>query len=211
MLLYAFLDDLFQRVLTWNKKEQRANLLRLATGLNLPAHARILDFGCGTGLFAGLFLDLGFDYVGYDIRADVLSYASRLHPRARFAPSKDVLRKLGPYDLALVNCCAHHIADEKLVEEFSLVNEILKSDGKMLFADLIDPGDNCGTCKRLLKKIERGEHLRVEGHYRDLVGQVFSVTKASRGRFHLLSLARPWNPFFYDVVILECDRIKAAS
>ncbi len=66
-MLWAFANDLAQRVLTFNKLEQRKNLEKKLNALALPESGKILDFGCGTGLFAKTIMKLGFKYHGYDI------------------------------------------------------------------------------------------------------------------------------------------------
>jgi SAM-dependent methyltransferase len=51
----------------------------------LPAHARVLDLGCGAGVPASLFLvDLGFRVTGLDISAVQIERARSLVPEATF-------------------------------------------------------------------------------------------------------------------------------
>lgn len=78
-MVWAALNNLIQGIITLDKREQRSNLAERVHSLNLPKGSRVFDLGCGTGLFARVFAQLGLDYDGYDIDTRLISYARRLH------------------------------------------------------------------------------------------------------------------------------------
>lgn len=108
-MTWAALNDLIQRIISLDKWEQRKNLTQRVQSLNLPRGSKVLDFGCGTGLFARVFMKMGLNYYGYDIDNRLISYARRLYRNCQFTASKEQLRKEAPFDLILANCCFHHI------------------------------------------------------------------------------------------------------
>jgi SAM-dependent methyltransferase len=63
--------------------EPRQRMLRDALGY-LPPGARVLDSGCGSGVFTAFLSHLGFDAVGIDISATVIGYARQRYPELRF-------------------------------------------------------------------------------------------------------------------------------
>ena len=60
-MMWAFFNDLIQRIITLNKWEQRRNLKKRVRSINLPKGSKVLDFGCGTALFTNVFTELGLN------------------------------------------------------------------------------------------------------------------------------------------------------
>jgi len=205
-VLYALLNDIFQRAITLNKLEQRRNLAHVLSRMNLKRGEKVLDFGCGTGLFAEVFRRRNLEYIGYDIDSRLTSYAGNLYSDCRFTTSRDLVQSLGPFHLTVLNCCAHHIPDELLIQELAFINCLLAEDGTLLLIDLLDPGESCGLGRRLLMQLERGAFLRSEQRYVSLIRDVFSITGVTRGRLHVLSLTARWNPFHYESVVIEAHK-----
>ncbi|MFN2110573.1 MAG: class I SAM-dependent methyltransferase [Anaerolineae bacterium] len=50
----------------------------------LPEHRRCLDVGCGTGHYSGRLAADGFDVVGIDLDAAMITYARQRYPQAAF-------------------------------------------------------------------------------------------------------------------------------
>lgn len=62
---------------------ERKALLKVALN-HLPPGAKVLDVGCGSGVFTAFFADLGFDVVGVDISQTAVRYAKQRYPAIRF-------------------------------------------------------------------------------------------------------------------------------
>ena len=66
------------------EREKRFLQDRVVTPLGLRPGARILDLGCGIGLFSGLFHELDFEAVGVDLSPTGIAHARKHHPGPTF-------------------------------------------------------------------------------------------------------------------------------
>lgn len=202
-MVHAAFNDLAQRVLTLNKFEQRNQLHRFISGLNLPEKCHVLDFGCGTGLFAPMFNKLGMNYVGYDIDLDLVSYAHRLYPWARFTTVKTDIQEFGPFNLILMNCCTHHIPDWILETELAKLRYMLSPAGVCLLVDILkmDSGVESFIHKWFMK-LEQGKYLRRQEEYMSLMSRYFTIQTTGTWRSHLFSVQHRYNPLYNDLIVI---------
>jgi SAM-dependent methyltransferase len=201
-MIWALFNDILQRLLTFNKQQQKEYLFRLLRSLQLPPGRKILDFGCGTALFADVCRKAGCLYHGYDIDSRLISYASRLYDQGRFTDSREQLKKEGPFDLILANCCFHHIDDASLAEELEEMKALLKSEGTFIMIDILLPRNDHHLARRLFRKLETGAHVRSQEEYRALVEKQFIIRKSDIERSHLFSIRSL--PIYNDLAILQC-------
>ena len=202
-MMRAAFNDLFQRIFTLNKCEQRAHLQRRVGSLHLPEESKVLDFGCGTALFANVFMDTQYVYCGYDIDGGLISYASRLYARGRFMDSRGELKKESPFDLILANCCFHHIDDAAFAEELEEMKSMLKSEGIFIMIDILLPRDDTFLPRKLFRKLERRVYIRSLEDYRMLIEKQFFIRKGDMERSHLFSIRE--FPIYNDLVVFECE------
>jgi cyclopropane fatty-acyl-phospholipid synthase-like methyltransferase len=203
-MIHAFLNDLFQRVVTQNKREQRKKLQQQIRSLKIRSRGRVLDFGCGTGLFAPVFIKAGFNYYGYDIDERLLVYATKLYNGASFNSSLDKLLATGPFDLIMANCCFHHIDTKQLDIELQRIQQLLADDGVFLMIDLLLAVNDNNILRRLFRKLEKGAFIRRADDYQNIVKRHFSITDCQIGRSHVFSLKI--NPVYNDMIILVCKK-----
>jgi ubiquinone/menaquinone biosynthesis C-methylase UbiE len=204
-MMWAALNDLIQRIITLDKWEQRSNLGERVRSLNLPKESKVLDFGCGTGLFARVFMKMGLNYYGYDIDNRLISYARRLYRNCQFTASKEQLRKEAPFDLILANCCFHHIDSATLREELIGIKRILSENGTFMMIDILFSENDPSLFRKLFRKLELGMHVRVIDDYRRIIEQHFSIIKTDIVRSHLFSIKN--NPIYNDLAVFECKAI----
>jgi len=203
-VLWALANDVAQRIITFNKIEQRMSLSRRLRSLDLRAGAKALDFGCGTALFAPTIAGCGLRYYGYDIDARLIAYARRLYKSATFVSTRDELAQHAPFDLIVANCCFHHISDDALARELPPLRDLLAERGVFLMIDLLlDPEGRSFLCRQF-DRLERGSHVRRESHYRRLVESLFAVRVSDVERSHVLSFKG--SPIYNDLVVMECRR-----
>lgn len=200
----ALLNDAFQRLVTFNKLEQRRYLLERLTALRLAPGRKALDFGCGTGLFEPTFERARLRYHGYDIDEALLAYARRLYRGGVFVSTPEALRALAPFDVIVANCCFHHIADETLGGELGRLREMLRDGGTFLMIDLLLQDNDPSFLRRQYRKLERGAFVRRGDDYGRLVEQHFRVNNRERVRSHVWSLKH--NPLHAELIVLECGK-----
>ena len=204
-MIWALANDLFQRVVSGNKWEQRRNLRRRVEALGLPPGSKALDFGSGTGLFASTFAEAGLRYHGYDVDHRVVSYASRIHSDQVFVSSREEIARHGPFDLVVANCCFHHIADDALARELEWVKSILADRGTFLLVDLLAaPPEDRSVLRRAFRSLERGLFVRRAEDYIAIVACHLRVRRVEVERSHVFSL--PGNPLYNDLVVVECAK-----
>lgn len=82
--------------------------------LELPANAKCLDYGCGTGDFTRMISAMGLNVLGYDPSSAVIDVAhGQGVPRnARFTTRIEDLTAHGPYQLTLAVTVFQHILDD---------------------------------------------------------------------------------------------------
>ena len=207
-MIRAFLNDLFQRVLTANKWEQRNTLLRYLKGLNLKPGSRCLDFGCGTALFAPVFTAANLHYYGFDIDQYLLDYASRIYKNTYFTSSLNDLEAKAPFDLILANCCFHHIDSWTLDAELHGISTLLADDGIFIMIDILLPQHDYFWLRNLFRKLEKGAFVRNENDYSVQVRRYFTIIQRNIERSHVFSLKK--NPIYNDLLVLICRKYPAS-
>lgn len=199
----AVFNDLIQRILTCNKREQRASLGRVFQGIKYLPGAKILDFGCGTGLFAKIFIQKGFKYCGYDVDKRLVKYGRLLHPSSLFMYRKKDVSNNGPYDYVLSNCCFHHISDKQLNDELEFIYSILKHDGHFVMVDILAQGQEESSLHRLYMMIEQGNYIRFHGAYLRLLQLKYDILHMEVERSHFFSIRGI--PLYNDLGIYVCQ------
>jgi len=122
------------------RAERRGELI--ARGAGLGPDTRILEIGCGTGMFTGIFARTGARIVAVDISGDLLTKA-----REKGLPTDRVLflekrfedcALVGPFDAVVGSSVLHHL---EVGESLARIHTLLKPGGVMCFAEpnLLNP------------------------------------------------------------------------
>ncbi len=194
--LYSLLGNpFFYRLVQWvfaHKKTQSQfrELLGDVKG------RKVLDIGCGPGDDAEFFRE-GM-YIGVDISADYINEANQSfgHIGQFFCTSVDNLDdlSLSNIDIFILKGVLHHLSDSQIV---SMMEKFEKIKSKNAVVVTVDPVffDNQGWCERILARMDRGEGVRFENSYVQLV-KPFS-SKVTLARTH--QLLPP-----YDRLLMKC-------
>jgi len=205
-MLWALFNDIAQRVITLDKYEQRNNLSLRLRKIGLPPSSKVLDFGCGTGLFARVFVKAGFLYLGFDIDDRLIDYASNLYRNCQFTSSTRTLEKQAPFDLILANCCFHHINDTSLPLELERIECLLAENGFFLAIDLLKVGESHSLLHRLFMMMEQGAYLRTSDGYKKHIERFFKIRNIDIERLYVFGLRHRLNPLYNDLAVFECTR-----
>lgn len=114
------------------RARRRADLIARAAGLR-PG-MRVIEIGCGTGMFTEMFAASGADLTGVEISEDLLVRArSRKVPNARFVARRfEDCEVEGPFDAVIGSSVLHHLdVGDALRRIFAL----LAPGGRMAFAE----------------------------------------------------------------------------
>jgi 2-polyprenyl-3-methyl-5-hydroxy-6-metoxy-1,4-benzoquinol methylase len=203
-MTWAIFNDLMQRIITLNKYEQKNYLHNKLKAIRITKGAKVLDFGCGTGLFTTVFKKNNLDYYGYDIDKDFILYAQRIYKNCKFMNSEEELNKNAPYELIIANCCFHHISDDMLPNVLDKINKLLNEKGIFLMIDLLLGLDKKNFLNRLYSKLERGRYLREIKDYQMLLGKFFKILNIEVQHSHPFSFKN--NYLYNELVIFECRK-----
>jgi SAM-dependent methyltransferase len=116
------------------RANRRAELI--AQGANLRPGMRVLEIGCGSGMFTAMFAQTGAQLIAVDISPDLIALA-----KARKLPSDQVrfFEKRfedcdvdGPFDAIIGSSVLHHLEINAAV---SRIRSLLKPGGVMSFAE----------------------------------------------------------------------------
>jgi SAM-dependent methyltransferase len=103
----------------------------------------VVDLGCGSGLWAGILTDAGYDVLGVDYSAAMIAMAKKRAPRATFRRGSYLDVPLPPCDaVTSVGECFNYLFDRDddapLERLFRRVYEALRPGGVFVF-DILEP------------------------------------------------------------------------
>ena len=122
------------------RAERRARLI--GRGAAIGPGQRVLEVGCGSGMFTEMFARSGADIVAVDISPDLIEIARSRElatDRVRFIvrPFEECLEE-GPFDAVIGSSVLHHL---DLTTALDRIRELLAPGGRMSFAEpnLLNP------------------------------------------------------------------------
>ena len=167
--------------------------------LNITEGHRILDIGCGTGIFLD-FLPSTVKYVGFDSSEKYISHAKRKYgTRGKFFKGKvedSSTDGLNNFDRVVAIGVLHHLDDQEVIKLFGLAKKALKRNSGEFHS--IDPCyvSNQSPISKFLVSRDRGKNVRVASRYESLALEVFSDVVV-RNRNDMLRIP-------YNHAILRC-------
>ena len=116
------------------RAKRRAELI--ATGAHLKAGVKVLEIGCGTGMFTEMFAETGADLVAVDISPDLLAKAKERNlslDKVKFLEKRfEDCEVTEPYDAIIGSSILHHL---ELESALTKIYTLLKPGGIMSFAE----------------------------------------------------------------------------
>lgn len=124
------------------RAQRRAELIMKGTGIGRPS--RILEIGCGTGLFTEMFAQSGAEIIALDLSPELVAIArNRNLSRVRFLETSfENSRIEGPFDAVIGSSVLHHLDLECAL---SRIYSLLKPGGAFSFAEpnMLNPQIYC--------------------------------------------------------------------
>lgn len=137
---------------------------------------RFLDFGCGTGEFAGAFPP--DRYVGIDLSTTYLAFARRHRPGSYLASGGEALALADEsFDAALICGVIHHLPDEIARAALGELRRALRPGAAVLVMEDTPPPAGENPAGHLMHALDRGGHIRGDAEYRALFGPGFAVAR----------------------------------
>ena len=158
----------------------------------------ILDIGCGPAEILSC-LD-NVDYYGYDISTRYIESAKhRYADKGKFfnkAITMEDLADKPKFDFVLMHGLLHHVDDNTAIKLLTVAHAALKTGGRLVTADgcLVEKQN---PIARFLIKNDRGQNVKTQSGYTNLVNNVFEEVKP---HIHHQS----WIP--YTLCYLECTK-----
>jgi SAM-dependent methyltransferase len=137
--------------------------------------SEVLDFGCGIGYHSKLFTDA--NYLGIEPLASCIKMANASYSGSNVEfrlGDHSLLKTLKSesFDLVVAICVLHHIDDE-ILENFSKeAYRVLNIGGRLTTFDPVFHGEQSKISKWVVSQ-DRGEWVRTEQHYLDLIKKSF--------------------------------------
>ena len=161
--------DFLRRVLENNHQgEKKVITVELPNRESL----RVLDLGCGTGVFSPLF---GRDYVGVDISKKYIEYARSHYDKKFYVMDAKKLDFPDDYfDIIWVNGVLHHLDDASVRLILREMKRVLKLNGRAVIMEDV-------PAKKLISKFIRsldvGDYIRAPQAYKELFSEQFNIKK----------------------------------
>ena len=135
----------------------------------LNSNANLLDVGCGTGQYRDCF---SCNYTGIDINPDyVRMCGSKLDGRFLVMDATRLDFEDKTFDHVVSVAILHHLADEQVTQMVREAVRVCKPSGRIHLIDAILPVTSNFTFKRIIFKLDRGQHPREHDHLCGLIAE----------------------------------------
>ena len=139
--------------------------------------ARVLDCGCGTGIYAREFSRES--YVGIDLCPEYIQRARTGHPGYDFRVM-DAARMDFPedaFDAAIVSGVLHHLDEDTAGQVLRELRRVLKPEGELLVWEDVPARQSWNVIGRLVHRLDVGSFIRPSEGYLELLMKDFRVER----------------------------------
>lgn len=161
----------------------------------VPLGGKILDLGCGTGIFAKFFNPL--TYCGIDSNHNYIRSAryknksyNFLHMDAQILPFNDK-----HFDVCFVSGVFHHMDDNVSENVLKEIARVLKYKGKFFVWEDIETVRKWNVIGRIINHFDQGDYIRTTEKYIELFGKFFKIEK----QYFMKS-------GFMDYIVFHCEK-----
>jgi len=161
---------------------------------------RVLDCGCGTGIFARAFSPQA--YVGIDICPRYIAHAQSRHPNHHFYPmdAKRLTFAAESFDAVIVSGVIHHLSNSDVRGVLREISRVLKPEGLLLIWEDVPTRHPLNWIGHVVHALDVGCHIRSSKDYAALLSEMFCVADAF-----------PMRSGFMDYSVFRCRKLSGIS
>ena len=160
---------------------------------SLSACNRVLDLGCGTGTFAGMFDPAR--YTGVDIVPEYVAAARAAHPGHTFEimNAQQLAFPSQTFDACFIAGVIHHLDDAAATAVLREVARVTRPDSPVVIWEDIPTRAWWNCIGRVVHRFDQGAYIRTPAQYCAIVGGVLSIVAS----YHMQS-------GFMDYAVFRC-------
>lgn len=153
----------------------KKSVYELAKRLKKNGAKSVLDIGCATAFYRN---DIPVpNFTGIDINSNFIKTASEKFPDDKFFVM-DAARlkfKSNIFDAVISKGVLHHLSKTDFLKTLKESLRVLKSDGKIIILDAIQPTKSWNIIGRILRNMDQGHHILTADVYKSRLEKNFKI------------------------------------
>jgi len=136
---------------------------------------RILDCGCGTGIYSNFFPSQS--YIGVDISPIYIERAQTCFPEHRFRVMDATQLEFSDnsFDAVIVSGVIHHLDSATTHRVLKEISRVLDPNGKLLVWEDVPTRNSLNLVGRIIHSLDLGEFIRRDSEYSKLISDHFCI------------------------------------
>lgn len=165
--------DCLRWILEWGYRGHK----RIIRDDILSYQGRVLDFGCGTGIYAKFFKQS--EYVGVDVNGKYIKAARLKFPGYQFIEMDGCCLVFpdGSFDRCFVSGVFHHLDDTISDRVLSEIKRVLKPGGLLVVWEDIRARSSFNFIGDVIHRLDEGQFIREPETYRRIFQKHFALEK----------------------------------
>lgn len=157
----------------------------------------ILDFGCGEGIFSGLFKDnMKIKYIGIDRNFNYINFANKIYKLSTFvAGDENLCFKNRSFDFIILSNTLHHMKNNEISKLLLEIKRVLNEKGFLIILELVSRHLQKGFFFKFItfleekfKNINYCDQLLSSKLFHTSFKKIFSITISSNFKIYVFSI-----------------------
>ena len=147
--------------------------------LSIGECKRILDIGCGTGMFSKYFENIS--YVGIDTEKIYIDYAKKFFKGKFYLMNgENLLFENSSFNSIIVFGVFHHLNDIQSKNIIKEMKRVLSGNGKVIIMEDVNIESKYDIIGNVIRRFDRGKYIRIKDEYVSLFNEYFKIKKTYR-------------------------------
>jgi len=148
---------------------------------HLTSVGRVLDLGCGTGIYASFFPP--DSYVGADLNPAYIAAAAAKFPGHRFVVQDGTRTSFedSEFDACMISGVLHHLDESQATQLLEEAARVVRPGGRVVVWEDI-PASWWNALGHVIHRLDLGNHIRSPEGYRELLKPRFTIIESERMR-----------------------------